>query len=105
MYICLRIRPDRSRALWLDGLKLDTCQGEEKIKETPSCNMHGWYTNGEWVRRMNGKWMWRMNNEWVRNMKDEWVRRMNDECVRNMIDEWVRRSDAWTMNVSTTHEW
>ena len=38
------------------------------------------------------------------SIKDEWVRRMNDECVQNVIDEWVRRSNAWTIDVSTTHE-
>ena len=36
MYICSRTRPDRRGVLWLGSLGLDTCQGEEKIKEAPS---------------------------------------------------------------------
>ena len=54
LYICSHTRPDRSGALWQDGLKLDTCQGEVKIKEAPSCIGLGWYVEGGWARRMYG---------------------------------------------------
>ena len=37
MYICSRARLDRSGALWPGGLRLDTCQGEEQVKEVSSC--------------------------------------------------------------------
>ncbi len=87
MYICSRTRLDRSGVLWLGDLRLDTCQGEEKAKETLSCMADTW-TESEC-----DAWSGNEYNAWTMNECDAWT--------MNKCDEWmIGECNAWTINES-----
>ena len=94
---------DRSGVLWLDGLGLDTCQGEGMIKEAPSYMADTWMENESATHERyvsvihEQQTSARGNRKWMRSMNGRY------ECdagcrVRRMNDEWMRSCDAWTIN-------
>ena len=113
---------DHSGVLWLEGLGLDTYQGEEKIKEAPSCMADTWTENecDAWTTDECKAWTvheyetWTMNESdaWIANECEAWttdrsatrerrmVRRMNDKWMRRLNDKWMRG-----MNEERMHEW
>ena len=86
-----RTRPDRSGATWLGGLRLDTCQGEEQVKEASGC--------------VADTWRWEIERSaWI-NVKHGWIAWMKwhtKECSAwmNVTHEGMQRIKAWRRGVA-----